>query len=65
MKPEPAFFERVLADLGLEAAEVGFVDDSPANVEGARAAGIRAVRHDPASGAAALRAEVHALVSPS
>ncbi len=63
VKPEPAFFERVLDDLGLGPAEVVFVDDSPANVEGARAAGLRAVRHDPASGAHALREEVHALVS--
>ncbi len=46
VKPEPAFFGHVLADLGLRPAEVGFVDDSPANVEGARAAGLRAVRHD-------------------
>ncbi len=65
VKPEPAFFERVLADLQLGPDEVGFLDDSPANVEGARAAGIRAVRHDPASGAIALQAEVHALVSAS
>jgi putative hydrolase of the HAD superfamily len=63
VKPEPAFFGRVLADLGLAPTEVGFVDDSPANVEGARATGLRAVRHDPASGAPALRAEVRALVS--
>jgi len=63
VKPEPAFFGRMLADLGLRPTEVGFVDDSPANVEGARAAGLRAVRHDPASGAPALRAEVHALVT--
>ncbi len=63
VKPEPAFFGRALADLGLAAAEVGFVDDSHPNVEGARAVGLRAVRHDPASGAPALRAEVRALVT--
>ena len=63
VKPEPAFFGRVLADLGLGPTEVGFVDDSPANVEGARAVGLRAVRHDPASGAPALRAEVRDLLS--
>ena len=63
VKPEPAFFGHVLADLGLGAAQAGFVDDSPANVEGARAVGLRAVLHDPASGATTLRAEVQALVA--
>ncbi len=63
VKPEPAFFEHLLADLGLAAAEVGFVDDTHANVQGARAVGLRAIRHDPESGAPALRAEVHALVA--
>ena len=63
VKPEPAFFSHVLADLGLRPAEVAFVDDSPANVDGARAAGLRAALHDPASGAHALRAEVNALLT--
>ncbi len=62
VKPDAAFFGHALADLGLRGAQVGLVDDSPANVEGARAAGLRAVRHDPASGAPGLRAEVRALV---
>lgn len=63
LKPEPAYFERVLAALGLPAERVGFVDDSPANVEVARSLGLRAVRHDPAGGAEALRAEVGALLA--
>lgn len=59
MKPEPAYFERVLAALGTdprEAGEVGFVDDNLANVETALSLGIRAVHHDPATGVAGLRA---------
>ena len=61
VKPEPAFFGAWRA--GARGREVGFVDDSHPNVEGARAVGLRAVRHDPASGAPALRAEVRALVT--
>lgn len=57
-KPDAAFFERILDDLGLDAGEVGFVDDSPANVDAATRVGLRAVWHDPASGVEALRAEV-------
>jgi putative hydrolase of the HAD superfamily len=58
MKPEPEYFERVLAALGVEpqdAGEVGFVDDSLPNVETALRLGIRAVHHDPASGVDGLR----------
>lgn len=54
MKPDPAFFEYILEDLGVPADRIGFVDDVPANVEAALALGIRAVLHDPASGAAGL-----------
>ena len=59
MKPEPAYFERVLEALGIrqqDAGDVGFVDDLTANVAAARGLGIRAVHHDPASGVAGLRA---------
>lgn len=58
MKPEPAYFERVLTALGVEpqdAHEVGFVDDNLANVDTALGLGIRAVHHDPASGVTGLR----------
>ncbi|MGG5259781.1 HAD family hydrolase [Phycicoccus avicenniae] len=61
-KPEPAYYERVVGVLGVAPEEVGFVDDSPANVDAARALGIRAVLHDPASGAEALRREVSTLL---
>lgn len=43
VKPEPAAYEAVLADLGARPGEVVFVDDRPANVAGAEAAGITAV----------------------
>ena len=62
MKPDRVFFERVLDDLGLSGDRVGFVDDVPANVESARSVGIRAVLHDPASGAAGLVADLTPLV---
>ena len=61
-KPQAEFFERILQDLGLDAGEVGFVDDSRANVDAATRVGLQAVWHDPASGAEALRAEVTRLV---
>lgn len=54
MKPDPAFFEHILEDLDVPADRVGFVDDVPVNVAAARDAGIRAVHHDPASGAVGL-----------
>lgn len=41
-KPDAAYFEAVLADLDLPAADVLFVDDSPANVDAARDVGLRA-----------------------
>jgi len=43
MKPEPAIFHRTLERLGREPEEAVFIDDSPANVAGARALGIHAV----------------------
>ncbi|WP_435198776.1 HAD family hydrolase [Janibacter sp. GS2] len=62
MKPDPAFFEHILDDLGLPAERVGFVDDVAANVEAARSVGIRAVRHDPESGAPGLVRALEPLV---
>ena len=62
MKPDRAFFEHILADLDLPPERVGFVDDLAVNVAAARAVGIRAVRHDPASGAEGLVATLEPLV---
>ena len=44
-KPDPAAFERVLADLELTAADAVFIDDLAVNVEGARSVGLRAHVH--------------------
>jgi putative hydrolase of the HAD superfamily len=43
IKPEAAVFEAALAEIGRPASEVIFIDDRPANVEGARALGMRAI----------------------
>lgn len=44
LKPEPAIYRLLLDRNGLDAGDCIFVDDSPANVEGARALGIDAIR---------------------
>ena len=44
-KPHRDFFDAVLAVLGVDAADCLVVDDSPANVAGARAAGLDGVLH--------------------
>ncbi|WP_116113198.1 HAD family hydrolase [Austwickia chelonae] len=41
-KPDPAYFERILARLGAAAADVLFVDDRVDNVESARSVGLHA-----------------------
>ena len=43
-KPDPGFYEAVLAQLQLPAGQVLFVDDRPANVAGAEAVGLGAHR---------------------
>lgn len=45
-KPDPRFYERLLAELGLDAGQVAFVDDRQVNVEAARSVGLPAVRFD-------------------
>jgi 2-haloacid dehalogenase len=54
VKPEPAIYERLCARYGFAPCQAVFVDDSPANVAGAAAAGMDAVRF---TTAAALRAD--------
>lgn len=44
MKPDPEIFRRLLARLDVAPGEAVFVDDMPANVDGARAAGMHALR---------------------
>lgn len=56
-KPDPAYFTRILEAVGItDPATAVFVDDNAANVAAAAGLGIRACRHDPATGAAGLRA---------
>jgi len=43
VKPTPEAFEAVRSGLGVDAGEILFVDDSPANIEAARGAGWGAV----------------------
>lgn len=57
LKPDPKVFDHVTGVLGCEPGQVLFVDDSARNVEGARAAGWRAVQF---TGAAALATELGA-----
>ncbi len=42
-KPDPAFYTHIVDALGVEPGEAVFVDDLPANVRGARKAGLQAV----------------------
>lgn len=52
-KPDPEIFRRCLAALGVAEARTFFVDDNPANAEGARQAGLQAQHF---TGPSALRA---------
>jgi putative hydrolase of the HAD superfamily len=55
LKPTPALFTAVLREVRREAGEVLLIDDSVVNVEGARAAGLRAFLY---TNPAALRREL-------
>lgn len=63
-KPTREYFDAIVADLGLEPHEVAFVDDHPANVVGAREAGLRAALHRSTSGAAGLAEDLRSLGVP-
>ncbi|QEO10422.1 HAD family hydrolase [Protaetiibacter larvae] len=39
LKPEPAIYRHVIAELGIDASQLVFIDNKPANVEGATALG--------------------------
>lgn len=41
-KPEREIFDHAVADLGIDASQVLFIDDNPINVDGAKAAGLQA-----------------------
>jgi putative hydrolase of the HAD superfamily len=55
-KPSAGFFDRVVEALGTDPGAVLFVDDSQANVDGARAAGLLAERWESGDGMPALQA---------
>ena len=48
-KPEAAAFQTVCETIGVEPGRILFFDDAAANVNGARAAGLRAVKVENAS----------------
>lgn len=56
MKPDPAVYQLLCGRYGLEPAECLFVDDNADNCEGARVAGMRAVRY--AGDVSAIREEL-------
>ena len=49
LKPSEDFYKAVIADIGLPAEEMLFIDDSKANVDAAIAAGLPAVWYEPGS----------------
>ncbi|WP_324617376.1 HAD family hydrolase [Microvirga alba] len=56
LKPEPAIYQLLLSRYGLEAGDCIFIDDSKANVEGAKAVGMHAIHFiEPVDLAAELR----------
>lgn len=63
-KPSAEYFGHIVAVLGVPADRVAFIDDAPANVTGARAAGLRAALHRTASGASGLAADLRSLGVP-
>jgi putative hydrolase of the HAD superfamily len=56
-KPMPAIFDLTLQRLGVQPAEAVFIDDNPANIAAARAAGLQVIPFEtPAQALAALEA---------
>lgn len=47
LKPEPEIYERAIRKFEVEPEETLYIDDLAPNVEGARAAGLRAISYDP------------------
>src|SRR3546814_2170996 len=50
MKPDPAIYALAIERFGIDPAGALFIDDNPANVAGAEAAGIAAHRFEDAAG---------------
>ena len=47
LKPDPAIYNLLLSRYGLDAGECIFIDDSKANVDGARSVGMQAIHYVP------------------
>lgn len=47
MKPDPRIYQTALSQLGCQAAEALFIDDAPANIEGATAVGMATILFTP------------------
>lgn len=58
IKPDPAIFRLLISRYDLDANRTVFIDDSPRNVDGARQAGLHAIRFE---GADTLRASLKSL----
>lgn len=58
LKPSAEFYHRVMEEIGLQAEDMLFIDDSQKNVDGAVAAGLPAVYYEPGTDLAALMSEV-------
>ena len=54
LKPSEAFYKAVVAEIGLPAEQMFFIDDSQKNVDGAIAAGLPAVYYEPGTDLEAL-----------
>lgn len=63
-KPDPAYFEHIVSQLGISAGEAVFVDDMNSNVRAARAAGLKAARFGPLTPRWLLRFKLRRLGVP-
>lgn len=54
-KPDPAFFQAIIDELGLDPSTTLFMDDLQANVDAARSVGLNAEFHDRTHGAEGVR----------
>ena len=65
LKPEPAIYEHVMAELGVDAAHTVFIDNKQVNVDGATALGITGHRFVDAAGLRAFLVGLAATGTPA
>ena len=65
MKPDPAIYERTLARLASRADEAVFIDDSPTNIAGAQAVGLKTILYRKGMDVAAELAQWGVSISPN